>query len=266
MLILFIGDIVGKPGRKAVITHLPILKQKRKIHLVIANVENLAHGKGATVDTIEEIREAGVDFCTSGNHIWDTKDIWNKLNDKSFPLIRPANYPSGNPGRGYDVVKTQLMKTVYVVNLQGRVFMPEGVESPFAVMDRIMQELNSSKRSPIIIVDFHAEATSEKNAMRHYLDGKVTALIGTHTHVQTRDAHITPQGTAYITDVGMTGVYHNSVIGVDKNNSLDFFLLAHTLQWEIAQGDSLFQAVLVELDDKSGRAISVETIQEVISV
>jgi len=261
MNILFIGDIVGKQGRDVVRQELPKLKQERNIHLVIANAENIAHGMGATGETIQELLDAGVHFFTSGNHIWHTKEIISKLNDKQYPLLRPANYPQGNPGRGYGIVETALLKKVLVINLQGRIFMPEGLDSPFYTADRILSEYAQDRNISAIIVDVHAEATSEKHALRHYLDGRVTALLGTHTHVQTNDAYITPRGMAYITDVGMSGVYYPSVIGVHPQSSLDLFLLAKSNKWELAEGDAIFQAVFIEVDESTKQAVLIETIQ-----
>lgn len=256
-----IGDIFGRPGRTKVKEVFPKLKRERNISLVIANCENLSHGKGATKETIQEMSAAGVDVFTSGNHIWhNSKELINKLNDKKFPVLRPANYPAGNPGRGAMVVEIGLMKKILVINLQGRVFMPEGVDSPFTCVDAILKEYQHEQLAGIF-VDFHAETTSEKNAMRHYLDGRVTALVGTHTHVQTNDAFVTPKGTGYITDIGLTGVYENSVIGVDKECGLDLFLLGNISRWEPAEGEAIFQGVLIEFDDRTRQASRMETIR-----
>lgn len=262
MRILMIGDIFGRRGRETVKKLLPGLKKEKDIQLVIANCENLSHGKGATLETIQEMKQSGIDFFTSGNHIWhSSKDLINKLSDKKFPVLRPANYPEGNIGRGHEVIEAGLMKRILVINLQGRVFMPDGVDSPFQKVDRILQEYDHDNNISAIVVDFHAETTSEKNAMRHYLDGRVSALVGTHTHVQTNDALVTAKGTAYVTDIGLTGVYENSVIGIEKNCSLDLFLMGNITRWEPAEGDTLFQAVLIDIDDRTKKAVSIEIIK-----
>lgn len=264
MKILFIGDIVGRNGREAVKKTLPALKKNEGIHVVIANAENAAHGKGVTSEIVKELQEAGVQFFTSGNHIWSIKEAVHKLNNASFPVIRPANYPEGNPGRGYDIIETVLLKKVLVINLQGRVFMPEGLDNPFKKVDEILKLYEKDNSISAIVVDFHAEATSEKHAMRHYVDGRVSALFGTHSHVATNDVRVSDKGTAYITDVGMTGVYWDSVIGINKQDSLNLFLLGNTPTWEPAEGEKVFNAVLLDVDDTTRKSISLKIIQEII--
>jgi len=214
VLVLVVGDIIGKPGRKAVSKLLPNLRQQYGLDLVIANAENVAGGIGLTPATAEELLDAGVDVLTSGNHIWAQKEIVPYL-DGEMPILRPLNYPPGVPGRGY-IVKGQTM----VVNLIGRTFMGN-FDCPFRAMEQLLAELKP--KPPVIIVDFHAEATSEKMALGRYLDGRVSAVLGTHTHVGTIDAQLLPQGTAYVTDIGMTGPL-NSVIGDDTEAVLDRFL------------------------------------------
>jgi 2',3'-cyclic-nucleotide 2'-phosphodiesterase len=250
MKILFIGDIFGRRGREAVQELLPVIKQEEGIHLTIANCENASHGRGPTVETIKELLSSGIDFFTSGNHIWDVK------------VLRPANYPTGNPGRGHAIVPTKLLKNVLVINLQGRVFMPEGVDSPFQKIDEILALYKNDPGISAIFVDFHAEATSEKHAMRHYLNGRVSVLVGTHTHVQTNDAYTSAKGTAFISDVGMTGVFWNSVIGLNPESSLELFLKGTIAHWEVAKGEAILQGVVVEVDDQTKRAVSIKTIQK----
>lgn len=262
MNILFFGDIFGRPGRESVIKALPDLKKKYDAHLTIANAENLAHGKGFTLDNIDELQKAGIDFFTTGNHVWRDKTAVSRLNDKAFPVLRPANFPEGVgvPGRGYQIVETNMMKRVLVVNLMGRVFIKEHLDDPFRVMDKILQE-TAHEHLSAIFVDFHAEATSEKTALGHYLDGRVSAFVGTHTHVATKDAHILSGGTAYISDVGMCGPY-DSCIGVDKRLVIQHFLTQMPITHEVADGTIVINAVLVQIDDTTKKAISIEHIQE----
>lgn len=260
MQILFIGDIVGRPGRKTVKEFLPQLKETYKLDLVIANGENLSHGKGATLSTVDEMVEAGIDFFTSGNHIWQQKNLLEKIDNKTFPMIRPANYPPGVPGRGYQIVKTALLKKILIVNLMGRVFFKGDYDCPFRAMDRILEETKHEKLNGII-VDFHAEASSEKMALAHYLDGKVSALLGTHTHIQTADERIFPEGMAYISDIGMVGL-KNSVIGVDTNEVIKAFLTQIPLKHEISNnGETIFNAVIVDIGD-DGKALKIKRIFE----
>jgi metallophosphoesterase (TIGR00282 family) len=248
MLILAIGDIIGKPGRWAVRELLPRLRQEYGVDLVIANGENAAGGIGLTPDTAQELLAAGVDVLTSGNHIWAQKEIIPYL-DGEMPILRPLNYPPGVPGRGYIVRNGAL-----VVNLIGRTFM-SNLDCPFRGMDQLLAELRP--KPPVIIVDFHAEATSEKMAMGRYLDGRVSAVLGTHTHVGTIDAQVLPKGTAYVTDIGMTGPT-DSIIGDDAEMVLQRFLTALPHRLSVGTGKVMLNAILVKVDDKSGRAVSIE--------
>ena len=250
MLIMAIGDIIGKPGRWAVSELVPDLRQQYGVELVIANAENVAGGLGLTPTTAKELLSAGVDVLTSGNHIWAQREIIPYL-DGEMPILRPLNYPPGVPGRGY-IVNSQAM----VVNLMGRTFMGE-IDCPFRAMDKLLAELEY--KPPVIIVDFHAEATSEKMAMGRYLDGRVSAVLGTHTHVGTIDAQVLAQGSAYVTDIGMTGPM-DSVIGDDTEAVLRRFLTGMPHRLSVGKGKTMFNAVLVRVADDSGRAISIDRI------
>ncbi len=250
MLVLMIGDIIGKPGRQAVRELLPNLRQQYGFGLVIANAENVAGGFGLTSTTAEELFSTGVDVLTSGNHIWAQKEIIPYL-DEEMPILRPLNYPPGVPGKGY-IVNRQAM----VVNLVGRTFIGD-IDCPFRAMDQLLAELKH--KPPIIIVDFHAEATSEKMAMGRYLDGRVSAVLGTHTHVATIDTQLLPQGTAYVTDVGMTGPI-DSVIGMESETVIQRFLTGIPHRMSVAKGKTMFNAVSVKVDKDSGQAISIDRI------
>lgn len=261
MKLLFIGDIVGQPGRKAVKEILPTLKEKEKFDLVIANGENLSHGKGMTLKTISEMISAGIDFFTSGNHVWKQKEIFAKLDTKEFPVIRPANYPPMVHGKGYQIIKTSMLKKVLVINLIGRVFFPQQYDCPFRAADQILKE-TEYENPEAILVDIHAEATSEKIALKHYLDGKISAIVGTHTHVATADAQISELGTAYITDVGMCGL-KDSIIGFDKKNIIKQFLTQLPVTHEIGEGKAIFNAVMLEISSHK-KALNIRQIlQEV---
>lgn len=251
MRILMIGDVVGRPGRRAVQQFLPGLRHDYRIDIVIANGENSAGGIGITLDTANELFECGVDVITTGNHVWAKKEIIPHL-DGELPILRPLNYPPGAPGRG-----SLKVKDVLIVNVIGRVFLGE-FDCPFRAMDRLLSE--TGKDSKIIIVDFHAEATSEKVAMGRYLDGRVSAVLGTHTHVATADARILHQGTAYVTDVGMVGPV-DSVIGVDAESAIRSFLTGMPHRFFISEGSASLDAVLVEVDDSTGKATSIKRIQ-----
>ncbi|MGI9102359.1 MAG: TIGR00282 family metallophosphoesterase [Terriglobales bacterium] len=259
MRILFIGDIFGRPGRVSVRSNLPEFVRTRKPDLIIANGENAAGGFGITPAIVDELFDLGIAVITTGNHIWDKREIieyFNSANgNPSSParrVLRPANYPAGTPGVGmYEGRAGDLPYTV--INLQGRVFLPSN-DDPFRVAD----DLLAKTKSKVILVDIHAEATSEKVAMGWYLDGRVTAVLGTHTHIPTADTRILPGGTAYQTDVGMTGPY-DSVIGVQKELVLQRFLTNMPLRWESASGDVHFCGVYLECDEK-GRATAVERI------
>jgi len=247
---LIVGDIFGSPGRRAVSELLPGLREQYEIDLIIANAENAAGGFGLTSATAKELLDAGTDVLTSGNHIWTNKEIIPYL-DGTMPILRPLNYPPGIPGRGY-----LISNRVMVVNLIGRTFM-SNFDCPFRAMDKLLAEVKH--KPPVIIVDFHAEATSEKVAMGRYLDGRVSALLGTHTHVGTIDTQLFPQGTAYVSDIGMTGPV-DSVIGVDPEASIQFFLTMTPRRFSVARGRTMFNAVLVSVDEDTGRATSIDRI------
>jgi metallophosphoesterase (TIGR00282 family) len=250
VLILAIGDIVGSPGRKAVSQLLPGLRQQYGIDLIIANGENAAGGIGLTLSTAKELLGAGVDVLTSGNHIWVHKEIIPYL-EGEMPILRPLNYPAGVPGKGHLTIGQ-----VAVVNLMGRVFIGN-FDCPFRTMDQLLSELEQ----PIIIVDFHAEATSEKVALGRYLDGRVSAVLGTHTHVGTIDAQILPRGTAYVSDIGMTGPL-DSVIGDDTETVVQRFLTQIPHRLSVGKGKIALNGILVEVDDKTGRATSIDRIYQ----
>lgn len=256
MRILMIGDVIGKPGRRAVKQLLPSLRSEHGIDLVIANGENTAGGFGLTLDTANELLDSGVDLLTSGNHIWDQKEIIPYL-DEGLPLVRPANYPDA-PGRG-----SLLHNNVLVINLMGRVFMP-ALDCPFRTADWILEGAAASERPPVVIVDFHAEATSEKQAMGWYLDGRVSAVLGTHTHVGTVDARVLPKGTAYISDVGMTGP-QDSVIGSETGVVLERFLTGMPQRLSVAIGPVLMNSVLVDIDQDTGKALAIERLDRTVS-
>jgi len=250
VLVLAIGDVIGKPGRRAVTELVPGLRRQYQTNLVMVNAENTAGGLGLTLTTAKELLGAGVDVLTSGNHIWAQKEIIPYL-DSKMPILRPLNYPPGVPGRGY-LITGQAM----VVNLMGRTFMGD-IDCPFRAMDALLAELGPVP--PVIIVDLHAEATSEKMALARYLDGRVSAVLGTHTHVATSDAQILAKGTAYVTDIGMTGPI-DSVIGDDTEAVIQRFLTAIPYRLSVGKGPVMFNAVMVEIDDTSGRALSIERI------
>jgi metallophosphoesterase (TIGR00282 family) len=253
MRILFVGDIVGRPGRDLVRLGLAPLVEYHTIDLVIANAENAAAGFGITREIGDQLLDLGVDVMTSGNHIWDKKEALDYIGAEPR-LLRPLNYPAGVPGNGSYIARSRQGASVAVVNAMGRVFML-GIDDPFS---RVLKEVESLRqRTRVIFVDFHAEATSEKIAMGWHLDGKVTAVVGTHTHVQTADERILPKGTAYLTDVGMTGP-HDSIIGVEVEPALNRFLTALPQKFETATGNPRLNAVVVEADEQTGLATDIE--------
>ena len=255
MNILFVGDIVGRPGRDMIRVGLRTLVDQFDLDLVIANAENSAAGFGITKDIGDTLLEWGIDVMTSGNHIWDKKEVLPYIAGEPR-LLRPANYPAGAPGRGSYVAQTGDGRAVGVINVMGRVFMLN-IDDPFAV---VLKEIEAIRhRTRIIIVDFHAEATSEKMAMGWHLDGKVTAVLGTHTHVQTADERILPGGTAYLTDAGMTGP-HDSIIGMEREPSLARFLNAMPSRFEPATGNPRLNGAVIEADEKTGRATRITRI------
>jgi metallophosphoesterase (TIGR00282 family) len=253
MKILFIGDIVGKPGRRAIRELLPEIIIQHKIDFVIANCENAAAGFGVTRDVVEELYSYHINVLTSGNHIWDKKEISEFVEDYEA-LLRPANYPAGSPGWGSVIRPDSSGRSCGVINLMGRVFM-KPIDCPFRAAEREIDKMK--KYTAIIIVDMHAEATSEKEAIGWFLDGRVSAVLGTHTHVQTADESILPGGTAYITDVGMTGPF-NSIIGIRKDAVMERFLTQIPNKFDVAKDDVRLQGVLVDIDGKSGKAIGID--------
>jgi metallophosphoesterase (TIGR00282 family) len=259
---MVIGDIIGKPGRLAVVGTLLDLRAQLDLDLVIANGENLAAGAGLTPSLSEELLANGVDVITSGNHIWDKREIYDYL-DSGRPVLRPLNYPDDAPGRGWLLHTLPDGDRVAVINVMGRVFMNQ-LDSPFAAMDSLLD--GAAEPLPTLrIVDFHCEITSEKNAMGWYLDGRVTAVLGTHTHVPTADSRVLPKGTAYISDVGMTGP-RDSVIGFSLETVLPRFLTHLPTRFAVAEGPVNFNAVVVEADRTSGRARSITQVQRLIEV
>lgn len=264
MNILFIGDIVGKIGRKAVAGLLPELRKEHNIDLVIANVENLAHGKGITHSTLAEIMAAGIDFCTSGNHIWDKSEGLEILARPDSPVIRPGNYPPGWPGVGEKVL-TIGTNSILVINLLGRMFMKVSTDCPFRALNSILTRYREEQFAAII-VDFHAETTSEKQAFGLYSDGRVSAVLGTHTHVPTADEHILPNGTAYMTDVGFVGAKH-SVLGFSPVNGIQTHVLQTPPKPEIPDsGVAGLCAVLVTIDADTRKATNISRIYKEIEI
>jgi len=257
MRILFIGDVVGEPGRRAIRELVPKLKSSEKLDFVIANSENIAAGSGVTPSLADELFDSGVDVLTSGDHIWKRKEVLDYIGT-SNRLLRPANYPEGAPGLGATVIKSESGESVGVINLIGRVFM-QSVDCPFKIAKKEVESLK--RKSRIIIVDMHAEATSEKVALGWYLDGEVSAVIGTHTHIQTADEKILPGGTAFISDAGMTGPY-DGVIGRKKEQILARFLSQMPTKFEMAEGDIQLHGVIVDIDSKTGKANSIKRIQK----
>lgn len=256
MNIMMVGDICGKPGRLAAAYCIPLLRQEYPIDLIIANGENSAGGIGITAPVMEELLSLGVDVITSGNHIWDKKEIMNFIGDDPR-LIRPANYPPGTPGFGHTILTKNQVK-IAVINLAGRAFMPP-IDCPFREADKILSEI--SGQADIILVDFHAEATSEKMALAWYLDGRISCLAGTHTHIQTADERILTNGTAYITDLGMVGPW-DSVLGVDKDLVIKKFLTGLPAKFSLADGRTVFCAVIVQIDEATGKAKAITRIQK----
>ncbi len=258
MKILIIGDVVGAPGRDAVKALVPILKARHKIDFCIANCENIAGGAGVTPKTAQELLGT-VDMLTSGQHIWRFREIGPYL-DQEPRVLKPANYPPSTPGFGAYVYSTKNGGKVGVVNLLGRVFMGvDALDDPFRVGSRLIEEIR--RQTPIVVVDMHAEATSEKVVMGWYLDGKVSAVVGTHTHIQTADERILPQGTAYLTDLGMTGPY-DSVIGRKVEPVLEKFLTGMPNKFDVAQGNVKLCGAIVEVDTTTGKALKIERVQE----
>ncbi len=257
MNLLFIADIVGRPGRKAVTELVPLLRQEHCLDVVIANGENSAGGSGITPKTAAELFNAGVDVITSGDHLWDQKDV-TELLDKEPRFVRPLNYPAGTPGAGSFILQKEGQPPLAVVNLQGRTFMPP-LENPFLSALAEVERLRA--RTKIIFVDFHAEATSEKVALARMLDGRVSAVVGTHTHVQTADERVLPGGTAFLCDGGFTGP-HDSVIGREVHPIVKRFLTSMPQKFEVAENGVLLQGALVKIDPETGKALKITRVSE----
>jgi 2',3'-cyclic-nucleotide 2'-phosphodiesterase len=256
MNVLILGDVVGRPGVEILRRLLPRLRERYEAEFVVVNVENAADGAGLTAKIGDQILASGVDVMTSGNHIYDKRDVIPYIENQSR-LLRPANYAPDTPGRGLWIGSTNSGTQVAVINVQGRVFMPP-TDCPFRTADRLLQEIGG--RTSLVIVDHHAEATSEKMALGRYLDGRVSAVVGTHTHVQTADEQILPNGTAYLTDLGMTGP-HDGVIGVQSQIIIQRFLRGMPNKFETATNDPRVNGVVVELDERTGKAVRIERIQ-----
>ena len=256
MKVLYIGDIMGEPGRRAVGRALPRLVSQHRVDVVIGNGENAAGGFGITPELAEELFDMGLAAITTGNHAWDKKEILEYIK-REGRLLRPVNYPEGVPGQGSVVIETPGGESVGLIQLMGRAYMPT-LDCPFQVGKREVAKLK--RRVASVLVDMHAEATSEKMAMGYYLDGDVTAVVGTHTHVQTADEQILPKGTAYLTDIGMTGPLHG-VIGIKKELAIEKFLTGMPRRFEVATGPTVFCAALIELDARTGKALSIERVR-----
>jgi metallophosphoesterase (TIGR00282 family) len=261
--ILMIGDLIGKPGRLAVQAILPDLRLEREIDLVTANGENVAGGMGLTVATAEAMFRSGIDVITSGNHIWDKREMYQQL-DHDERILRPLNYGTdGVPGRGWGIFQAADGTPVAVLNFQGRTYM-QPIDNPFTDFDRLIEQA-SEPLPPVRVVDFHCELTSEKNAFGIYLDGRASAVVGTHTHVPTADERIMPKGTAYQSDLGMVGPQH-SVIGFDPATVIPRFINALPTRFEVGSGPVVFNACLIDVDPVSGRALAIERIQRVVEI
>jgi metallophosphoesterase (TIGR00282 family) len=260
MRVLFIGDVVGKPGRTVLAGLLPSLKIDLRADFVIINCENASSGKGLTVKGMKELFSLGIDGMTSGNHIWDKRDIYETL-DMDTRVVRPQNMAAACPGHGYTIIQNNEMR-LGLLNLQGRVFMPP-IDCPFAAADHVID--NFFKDDIPVLVDFHAEATSEKTAMGRYLDGRVSALVGTHTHVQTSDETVLPGGTAYITDVGMTGG-HGGIIGNSTESVLPKYITGMPSKFDVCDEFLRINAVLIDIDNESSRAVDIKRINEPYSI
>ena len=252
MRIMLVGDVVGRAGRRAFRTITPRLRVEHGIDVVIVNGENSAGGKGYTRKALDELYAGGADVVTSGNHVWDKKDVFDFVDHEPF-LVRPANYPAGTPGRGYCIFP---FRAVNVMNLSGRSFMP-ALDCPFQKVDEILAEIGGL--ADVVVLDFHAETTSEKLAMGYYLDGRADIVVGTHTHVQTADERILPGGTAYITDLGMVGA-QDSILGVRKDIVIQKFRTGMPVRFEMAEGAAEYAAVIVDIDPSGGRTAQIERI------
>lgn len=260
MNILVIGDIVGKPGRAILKSLLAKVQTQHDISFTIANAENAAGGRGLTLEVKEELLGMGIDCLTMGNHVWDNKNIFTFIDDEPR-LVRPINYPGDCPGQGVHIYQAGFNKKIAVINASGRVFLP-ALDCPFRALNDLLQDIEQSV--DYIIVDFHAEATSEKVALAYYLDGRVSAVVGTHTHIQTADEKILPGGTAYITDLGMTGPI-DSILGMEKQPIIDRFLNARPIRFQVADGPAHMQGVILKLAEESKQALQIERFSYVLS-
>lgn len=254
MRIMLVGDVVGRAGRRAFRTITPQLRSEKSIDVVIVNGENSAGGKGFTRKALDELYAGGADVVTAGNHVWDKKDVFAFVDDEPF-LVRPANYPDGTPGKGYCIFPFKAAN-IAVMNLSGRSFMPV-LDCPFQKADEILAEIGG--QADVVVLDFHAETTSEKLAMGHYLDGRADIVVGTHTHVQTADEQILPGGTAYITDLGMVGA-HDSILGVRKEIVIQKFRTGMPVRFDMAEGAAEYAAVIVDIEPNGRRAPQIERI------
>jgi len=259
MNLLFIGDVVGRPGRKVVRERLPKIVQQHDVNMVVANGENSAGGAGITPATARELYDAGVHVITTGDHLWDQREVIGLL-EKEPNFVRPLNYPDGTPGNGWVIWQNESGIKVAVVNLQGRTFMPD-LDNPFHAVEEVIEEIR--EQTPIILVDFHAEATSEKIAMGRFLDGRVSMVVGTHTHVPTADEQIFPGGTAFLCDAGFTGP-QASVLGREIDPVIKRFLTLQPQRFGVAQEDVKLRGVLVEVDESTGKALAIERIAEAL--
>ena len=254
MRLLVVGDVVGRLGRKAFARYTRELKEKYTIDLVIVNGENSAGGKGISRKSLDELYRAGADIVTSGNHVWDNREINGFIDDEPY-LVRPANYPEGAQGKGWCIYPFK-SANLAVVNMSGRTFMPD-MDCPFQKIEEVLSEIG--QEADIILLDFHAETTSEKMAMGFYLDGRVQAVVGTHTHIQTADERILPQGTAYITDLGMVGPW-NSVLGVKPEIIIQKFTTCRPVRFDLAEGPAVYSAVVIDIDTNTKKAVSIERV------
>jgi metallophosphoesterase (TIGR00282 family) len=254
--VMMIGDICGKAGRQAAAHYIPLLQKEYGLDLVIANGENSAGGIGITKEVAAELRSMGIDIITTGNHIWDKKEIFEFI-EQQDRLLRPANYPVGTMGQGYKIINVGMYRAA-IINLAGRVFMPP-VDCPFQCADAILKKISS--QCDMIIIDFHAEATSEKMGLAWYLDGKVSCIAGTHTHIQTADSRILPEGTAYISDLGMVGAW-NSILGMEKEAVIKKFVTGLPARFTVAKGEAVFCGIIVTINPKTGRAENITRVQE----
>ena len=260
MKVLLIGDIVGSPGRDAVRSIVPRLKERESVDFVIANAENAAGGTGVTPRIVKDLFQSGCNVLTTGDHIWRRREVFDIINSEER-LLRPFNFPDACPGRGFGVYQTDAGIPIVVASLLGQVFVEAMTRSPFIAIGEILPTLK--KKSPVIIIDFHAEATSEKVAMGWFLDGEISCIAGTHTHVQTADERVLPNGTAYISDIGMTGPF-DSVIGRKKEKIIERFLTGLPIRFDLGTEDVRLQGVIVEVDEKTGRSTKIQRVNEAL--